>query len=259
MVAVIDICNRALGEIGTRSTIASLSENSEEARYCNIYYEAVRDQALGLANWNFARYTTTLAVLKAAPGTPENPDAPSSGVWSTDWPAPPWLYEYAFPSDCIRCRYIIPQLDMGTFNVPLTSAPVSASSYYNYQDPIKFVVATDKNADNDFIKVILTSQSQAILVYTAQVTDPNAWEPDFVQVVVNALAGKLTIPLTGDRGLAQLRIGLANQQALEARGNDGNEGLTVQESLPDWLRVRGFGDVGPSAALPPYASLFSVS
>jgi hypothetical protein len=49
------ICNRALNAIGTRSTIASLGEESNEARQCNILYASTRDSLLTMAAWNFAR------------------------------------------------------------------------------------------------------------------------------------------------------------------------------------------------------------
>ena len=53
--AEVDICNEALSVMGSRSTIASLTENSAEAIQCNLRYETVRDQLLRLAPWAFAK------------------------------------------------------------------------------------------------------------------------------------------------------------------------------------------------------------
>src|SRR5258708_25919710 len=99
MASEVTICNRALQAIGTRTTIASLTEDSVEARNCNLIYADTRDEVLQMAYWNFAQKTAYLALLKSAPGTPTN--ASSAAIqWSAAFPAPPWLYEYAYPVDC---------------------------------------------------------------------------------------------------------------------------------------------------------------
>lgn len=88
-------------------------------------------------------------------------------------------------------------------------------------------------------RVILTNQEFATLVYVRQVTDPNVWDPMFQDAFVNALAANICFSLTGDKGLANMQIGLANRVIEEARKADGNEGLTVNDVTPDWIRARG--------------------
>src|SRR5262252_1421178 len=97
----LDFCRQALGELGTRSTITSLDppDGSQEAFYCNLFFEGTRDQVLRAAHWNFAGRTEAVALWKASPGTQENPTIPTSVLWSNRFPAPPWLYSYSFPSD----------------------------------------------------------------------------------------------------------------------------------------------------------------
>ena len=82
MTSDIDICNRALSRLGTRATIAALSENSTEARTAAIWYATTRDALLRAADWNFARRRVALAEL----GTP-----PTG-----------WAFRYALPTDCLR-------------------------------------------------------------------------------------------------------------------------------------------------------------
>ena len=62
------------------------------------------------------------------------------------------------------------------------------------------------------------------------------WDDQFQQALVAALAGRLVIALTGDKGLAQLKMQEANQFIMIARVSDGNEGLTVNDVTPDWIR-----------------------
>ncbi len=88
-------------------------------------------------------------------------------------------------------------------------------------------------------RVILTNQEFATLVYVRQVTDPNVWDPLFQDAFVHALGGDLCMSLTGDKGLAKLCYAQTNQCIIEARKADGNEGLTVNDVTPDWIRTRG--------------------
>ncbi len=88
-------------------------------------------------------------------------------------------------------------------------------------------------------RVILTNQELATLVYVRQATEPNVWDPLFQDAFVNALGGDICLALTGDKALAQICYGRANNSILEARKADGNEGLTINDVTPDWIRARG--------------------
>lgn len=88
-------------------------------------------------------------------------------------------------------------------------------------------------------RVILTNQEFATLVYVRQVTDPNIWDPIFQDAMVNSLGADICIALTGDKTLANMCIARANHSIEEARKADGNEGLTINDVTPDWIRARG--------------------
>jgi hypothetical protein len=53
MASEVDICNRALQKLGAKR-IASLSDDSVNARACNAAYEMIRDAELRRHPWNFA-------------------------------------------------------------------------------------------------------------------------------------------------------------------------------------------------------------
>jgi hypothetical protein len=217
----VTICNMALGEAGARTTITSLSEKSKEANLCAIYYTPARDAVLQAARWNFARKQLNLALLKDATATP--PQAVPV----------PWLYEYAFPSDCIQGRYIMPMFD----SLPGTVAGLPAASVYR-GPPVKFVVSNDLDTSGADIRVILTNQPQAVFVYTKQTQDPNQFDAQFVECLAATLAAKLIKPLTGKSPTAQMEI--AKGLIISAAASNGNEGMMVQEHTPDWMRVRGY-------------------
>jgi hypothetical protein len=246
----VDVANRSLSAISTRSTIASLTENSNEARQAQLLIYPVRDEVLRMANWNCATTFQNLALVCAAPGTPENPSA-GMVQWEKGIPPPPWAYEYLYPSDCLRPLYIVPQFSTG-FNagVPITTAVTGGAPSFWNGPVVRYRVAVDQlinglpatgGADQ---RVILTNQEFAILCYLKKVTDPDVMDENFVQAWVAALAGRLAYTLTGDKMLANDKIKEANNYINLARQVDGNEGLTINDVTPDYIRTRGLAYPG---------------
>lgn len=253
------IANQALSRIGTRSTIASLTENSKEAKQINLVFQQTRDEILSMAFWNFAKKTQTLTLLKSAPGTPTNQTGATQ--WTDAYPAPPWLYEYAYPSNCVQFRNIIPQIDTGIIGVPLTSNFASYSPYVAAPwAAVLFETATDTDTQGSQVNVVLTNQYQAIGTYTLRVTNPNLFSNNFVQAFICALAAKVAQPLSGDRALRNEMFQLANNQIIQARQSDGNEGLTIIDYEASWIAARDSVNPwnGPGYFIAPYAPLYPV-
>jgi hypothetical protein len=235
--APIDICNQALASIGARSTIASFDEDSEAARNCSLQYESTLKQLLRAAQWGFCRRYANLAVLKAAPGT-QTPTV-TSATWDDSWPPPGWLYSYAYPSDCIQMRYVVVQaMDADT---GISLFPVSAVSYMGpaYAGaPVKWMKTNDKIGEQEAI-VIACNERNAIGCYTVYEPNPDVWDASFIQAMIAALGAQLAPALTGSTPMRQQKIMDANAIILEARARDANEGMTVYDSMPDWIKVRG--------------------
>lgn len=240
-----DIANRALAAIGTRSQIASLSEQSNEAINASIWIDTCRRQLLRMAPWNSCRNFNALTLICAAPGTPENPTA-GTVMWQKGQPPPPWSYEYAYPSDCVRPVFIVPQYNTGFApGVPITTAVTGGAPAFWMGPPCKFAVGIDQVVNGTpavggpDVKVIWTNQEFAILAYCKDVTDPGVMDDQLQEAWAMFLAAKLAIPLTGEKDLANLRIKDANETIQIARTSDGNEGLIINDVTPDWIRTRG--------------------
>lgn len=231
------IANMALSAIGTRSTIASLSEDSPEAATCQLWYQQCRDGLLRAFPWNWARRQVVLALYKSAAGTLENPQG------TLPEPARPWRYEYSWPSDCLAALYILPVQHRGDGAIapPLTTGPVTTVQD-NRTPPIKFLVAGDRDSDGNALKVILTNQPIAQLVYTGKITDANIWDANFVDGLIGRLAQRISIALTGDKALTQLAIAAGQAAEGRAEAENGEEGISVNVWTPDWLEARGFDD-----------------
>lgn len=258
------ICNRALAHIGTRSQIASLTENSPEARACNMFYEETRNEVLSMAYWNFANKTATLSVLKVAPGTP-GAASTNATVWNNTFPPPPWLYEYAYPDDCIQMMRILAQFDTGFTGVPIftTATSIFPANFVGYGPAVPYKVSTDTppgQSSGPPTNVILTNQYQAIAVYTQLITNPALFSGQFVEALSCAIAAKISMQLTGDKALMNSMYQLANTNIVAARQSDGNEGLTIIDQQASWIECRedwGYYGAG-SPYSTPYSALYSV-
>lgn len=94
-------------------------------------------------------------------------------------------------------------------------------------------------------RVILCNQEFATLVYVQDVIDPNLFDPLFQDAFASILGARLNLALGGEKSLMKGLIDLANSFIEEARKADGNEGLTVNDVTPDWIRIRGVDFVNP--------------
>lgn len=86
-ISAVRICNMALSHIGTRSDIESLTEESTEAKVCNLWYDWSRIQVLESHNWNFCKLRVALALIEEEPNTE-------------------WNYRYEYPNNCVKARLI---------------------------------------------------------------------------------------------------------------------------------------------------------
>lgn len=234
MVSPVDICNIALQEIGAQATVSQIdpSDGSTEGDACSIIYTPKIRALHRAAHWNFARKQLALTQLKATI---------INGVVSTSPPPIPWLYEYAYPSDCIKARYIIPYsnpLD-GQPAVPFTTG-MSSLPLFQSSPSVPFIIGTDTDTHNNTIRVILTNHSQALLVYTADYSQlPDLWDPHFASAADAYLGAWLVNALVRSRELWKDQMALVKEVVNEARVSDGNEGPQSVDHLPDWMRVRG--------------------
>jgi hypothetical protein len=235
--SVVEICNRALGEIGARSSITSLDEPSAEAINCSFFYKPLLEQLLRAAPWGFARRQVSLSLLgTGALGTAQYP----------------WAYKYAYPSDCMKFRYVIPPptIDNSVVGVPQVGDGTIVPAWGGPSRNNRYLVATDVNEVGQMVKVLLSNVRDAIGVYTMRVENPDLFDPLFEQALVSALAAKLTMPLTGNVGMKNSFEAAAMQAIRDARATDGNEAIATTDHTPDWILARnggvgaygGFGD-----------------
>jgi hypothetical protein len=254
MTVPVDIVNLAADAIGSRAQCSSInpSDGSQLGDVGSRQYSVRVRALLRSAYWNCARRQATLSLLKAARGTPENPDG-------TGAPPPQrWLYEYQLSSDYERARFIPALVQDTNLAVPvMTGSNLAQFPGMMANVAIPFVIAIDTDASGNQIKVLLTDWPQAQLVYTAFIQNCDLWDSEFLTAAVASLASFLVNPLNRNAQLAGEQAAIAKSLILGARISDGNEGPSSVDHVPDFIQVRGFGylDYSPGTTLLPWAPM----
>ena len=235
---IVNICNLALLSVASRSQISSLNDGSAEADACATLFNFVYTQLARTARWNCLQKQATLSMLAAAQGTPENPTGTS-----TPLPPTPWLYTYAYPSDCLAMRYIVPSYPSTTVvgsGSPTTFSNQAPTWLPTSGSQIPFQVAYSTDTTGNPIQVIYTNQDIAQAVYTVNQPNPSVWDSLFTSAMVASLAAYLVPAINLNMALMQQSAAAAERLIMQARVADGNEGVTVVDHVPDWIRVRGY-------------------
>lgn len=85
----LDLTKRALAEIGTRTTISSMTDGSPEATYANLLFNPLRDFLLREGDYDWALSVDNTVTL-VGPA------------------AYPWVHSYEYPAGALRIRQVIP-------------------------------------------------------------------------------------------------------------------------------------------------------
>lgn len=231
----VDLANEALQILGTRSSVADLDEDSNEARQIKIVMDTLRKRLIRAAPWGFCKAVASLAVLKAMPGTPENPSAPITSNWLPTYPPPGWLYAYGYPSDAERIRYVASDGGYSGGSVPLWQG---AEMYTGPMGlfPQRFAVSVDRINGND-VKIIATNAARALCVYNRDIEDDALWESDFREAYVHLLASRVARQLTGEQEV-RVWVQLVNQKIMDAAVADANEAPTTYNTIAQGLKSR---------------------
>lgn len=259
-----DVMNEALDAIGSETTIGDAEEGSREARVLIRHYWTCLRQLLRGAHWDFARKITPLTMLADATG-----NTPNVGTTVPQ----PWLYEYAYPTDCAKARFVPfsgvnPSLIAGNYSAPsiwgngLVESPVAGTAVapagprLGSLRPARFLVSSDYNyppqpgqelwavqgVGNQGRTVILTNVYQAQLVYTEIVLEPQRWDDLFRSALVAFLASEVALALSKDKKfglmLRKEQIAIAKMKIDQARVANGNEGWQNNDIRVDWMDAR---------------------
>jgi hypothetical protein len=235
-----DIINEALIEIGVVDLLDDMYSGSRAAKVGRQVYDSMLRGMFAAAPWNFARRQRQIDMMGDA-----------SGQFHANTYVPlPWRFMYEWPTDCVHARYV-----MALNAYALDENGVAVYSPPAWNRPAPFLV-TDVPIPNDFAsnwdqveghspestRAICTNQLGAQLIYTGLIQYPDAWDPLFRRAMVAAMAARIVLPMMDDKRTARAirddQIRIAREAMIEARVRDGNEGWTVVDHTPDWIRAR---------------------
>jgi len=126
-----------------------------------------------------------------------------------------WKYQYAKPSDMLK---------------PLA---VLLGAYTDDENRQDYIIEGDR---------ILTNVENAVLKYTAVITDTTKYTPLFIEALAHLLASRIVGPIVkGSTGmkLASEMKKLAEKTFLEAAASDANNQNNQTAHVPSWLSARG--------------------
>lgn len=227
-----DVCNIALAEIGQRVQIASFNDGTPAANVARLFYTPKLQMLARSAPWDSFRGQIALTLIKAAV---------INGTLSADPPPSPFAFQYQYPDDCLKARFLIPTLTSqpGTA-VPLTTAPNLQIRSANLPTAIPFVVATVKDDRGNDNKVILTNLGLAQLIYTRDVTqNPDEWDSLFLAAATALLGSYFINALARNQAQFNSQVAVAKNIIDQARVASANESISTSDHIPDWLQVRG--------------------
>jgi hypothetical protein len=226
MASEVDICNLALGHLGDNATVASIRppEGSAQAEHCARFYPIARDSLLEMHFWNFSMRRINLAPLEAT------------------WPE--WKYGYALPNDVLNVIAVMPpdaNDDYASRFVPSDTpqfahnySPVIAAGRYTPQPYTIEVLADGQH-------ILYTNQENAMLRYTAYVSDTTVFSPLFTMALSWHLASMLAGPIIkGDQGAAEAKrcTQMAMGYISQAEASDANQRRITLEHIVPWTSGR---------------------
>ncbi len=213
------ICNLSLTHIKQR-TIASVADQSEQARKCILFYDKSRRSALRACDWNFATAQIQLAKLGDI-----NTAMADTTIKANQDIYYGYNFLYAEPANTIRFRKVFNQQRLDSFD-PYTDRTRderrnAIGQVYNQfklvQSPITKVRAIASNVELAFGEI------------TTDITDESQFDDMFVDGFAYELALKLCIPLTADKELFGIIKSERDDFFGEAKRKNGGEGT---EMLP---------------------------
>lgn len=208
MVAKINIYNDAIALVGGR-LITSLSEDTNERIYCDVFYDKARQQTLVMHPWNFAVKRAELA---------EDVSAPAFG----------YDKQYVLPSDCLKV--------IATENELSPLVPLGPG--FNGYLTVSFRDTTAKDDYKIEGRRLLTNDESVKILYLYDVDDASLFSSPFRSILSYNLAIAISYKVSQSttRG-SELKQELREQMPL-LLAVDGTEGSFEVKNVSNFVRSR---------------------
>lgn len=196
------IANLALGRIGASKQIRNVdTETTREAVVTRLFMD--EDILFVLRDFPWPWATAYVALALVAGSTTENA-------------VPDWRYAYRYPTDCLYARRIAIE-----------------SLGRNNPKPPPFRIGRDAQG-----KLIYTNEPEAVLEYTAQITDPEEFDPMFTSMLAWKVGAGQAPSLSRIKDMAETCMQMYEIEKTKAQSRALNEGQQEDPIESELVRSR---------------------
>lgn len=222
MASPVDIVNLGLAHIGAEAQVAAIDppDGSVEAGYGARFYPHVRRLAIDRAGMAFSLKRVALAEITNV-----------STVW---------LYAYALPADCINPIRVLQlqYISAASLLAPLESLYVMQQNLLTVDNLFTERGSADFEVEGS---TLFTNEPEAVLKYTADITDTGKFPPLFVDALGMLMAGYLAGPII--KGTDGMQVGAKWREAgfaqlARAADSDANAASERAEHVAESVRAR---------------------
>lgn len=220
MSSKVEICNMAIAHC-RGSSILNLNEGSTEAENCKLFYDSCRKNLIESYEWRFTNKVAGLALLT------EEPDK--------------WAYSYAYPSDCLSIRRLIPEYSVTIGN---NNEILYRNEYFNQRElelsgiKVPYEVAIN----DDGSQAIWTNETNAYVQYDFDQTNTGRFPQAFVVALAHLLASYIAVPIMGNEAGSKKSIEQMQKfegAIIKATANNAIEQYKGKQSDSEMIRCRG--------------------
>ena len=199
MASQVDICNLALQKLGA-SRIASILEDSRNARSCNACYDLMRRRELRTHKWNFATTSVLLAPDVVAP------------VFN-------FKYKFALPADCLK---------------PLP--PNDNDLDWKIQG--RFILTNNSRGSAVLPSSVSAGTPVLALNYIMDVTDTNLMDALFLEAFASRMAYQMVEEITQSTSKKADALAMYKECVAEARKANAFESISDEPPRDIWITAQ---------------------
>ena len=219
----VQLANIALGRVGARGQISSLTDGSANAIKINTVWDVIFQEVLSERDWKFAKTRTTLSLSSLTP------------LYAYD-------YAWAMPSDFLR--FVKPhKRPLNTWDFYWGYGPEGSGWYLRSDPPVApagfpYVIEnlsdgnsyllTDYDGSYDNVSVMIN--------YIQLISDYTKLTPGFVNAFCNRLAAEIAVPIKEDLKLQQTLMGEYKESLNSALAqNESMDFLQNETGSQSWI------------------------
>lgn len=224
LVSEASICNLALKRAGSNQQIGALTDQTNEASTCALFYPQDRDAILN----DFPFPWSEVYFLLTQVAGPETTNSRANAQW---------LRSFRYPSDCLKLHRVVftPTPLVGVV-IPQTTGVFGINYWYNESwrravgdaYPVPYGLSQDSQGLLICMDMYNTQYGMTA-IYTGNSTNPAVFHADFIDHLAWRLGGDLAMALSYDVKKREYCMKMAEETKCKVRAASFNE---MQSDIP---------------------------